>query len=218
MAIGFRTSGMIGRMSPMRSPMGTPGYGDGIMQRQAEMEPMNANPNAMPIGVKEMTKKPGFFQQGGFGQYALAALSDFGARLNDRDQSMLGDMMAFEQRNQMLAENARLDAMQSQQQRGNEWQDWLRKEQWKRENPEPQNDQLTQYMLNAGIDPKSPEAQQMYRRAVENKVNPPVWRQGADGNFYRVDTPQATAPVTDDEWNSASPMGGSGGNVTGGFR
>lgn len=154
MAIGFRTSGMFGPRPQQAAPMVAP------------------NPSAMPIGVQQMTKKPKFFSKDGLAPVVLAGISDFFARQNGDDQNMLGDMVAAKQQMAMQEEDARIRAQLAQQQRGSEWQDWLRKEQWKRENPEPQNDQLTQYMLNAGIDPKSVEGQQMYRKAVENKVNP----------------------------------------------
>lgn len=196
MAIGFRTSGMIGRKPDMPQAM--------------------PQPNAMPIGVKEMTKKPGFFQKGGFGQYALAAISDFGARLNDRDQNMLGDMMAFQQKKQMEAEEARLRALEPIK-LGNS----IIRPDGKggytpvyTEPKEPNNDTVADY--NFWKQTLSP---QQFERWLQNRIDPPEYRQGRDGRFYRIDTADGPlAPVTDDEWNSASPMGGSGGNVTGGFR
>ena len=202
MAIGFRTSGMFGPRPQQAAPMVAP------------------NPSAMPIGVQQMTKKPKFFSKDGLAPVVLAGISDFFARQNGDDQNMLGDMVAAKQQMAMQEEDARIRAQLAQQQQQRQRENFLYEENYKRANPMPrQPDQITQYMLNAGIDPKSPEGQAMYRKALENKVNPPVWRQGADGGFYRVDTPQGGYdPVTDDEWNSASPMGGSGGNVTGGFR
>lgn len=38
--------------------------------------------------------------------------------------------------------------------------------------PDDPKDQLTRYMLGAGIDPQSPEAQSMYRQAAMNAANP----------------------------------------------
>ena len=145
MAIGFRTSGMFGPRPQQAAP----------------------NPSAMPIGVQQMTQKQGFFQRPGV-KTAAGILGDTLLTLGG-GKPMYAPMMHDRK---MQEEDARIRAQLAQQQRGSEWQDWLRKEQWKRENPEPQNDQLTQYMLNAGIDPKSVEGQQMYRKAVENKVNP----------------------------------------------
>lgn len=60
---------------------------------------------------------------------------------------------------------------------------------------------------------KGPEARDQY---LENQINPPVWRQGSDGQFYRVET---TAPpqFTDEDWANGQPVGGGGGNATGNF-
>lgn len=221
MVVGFRTSGMFGR-----KPM------------QTEMPAVMPQPGAMPIGVKEMTKKPGFFQKGGFGQYALAALSDFGASLNDRDQNMLGDMMAFQQRNQMLAEKARLDAIQSQQQRMQKREDLQWEWQNKPKDSDPK-DQLTRYMIAAGIDPNSPRARELYARAVENEVDPvqavPFTDAQGNSGFQYVRPSQmqggGAAPTSKAEYDALPPgaqyrapdgsirtKGGSGGNVTGGFQ
>lgn len=206
MAIGFRTSGMFGRKPDMPQAM--------------------PQPNAMPIGVKEMTKKPGFFQKGGFGQYALAALSDFGARLNDRDQNMLGDMMAFNQQKQLEAEQARLKALEPIK-LGNSIIRPDGKGGYTQVYSEPKDDspkdQLTRYMIAAGIDLNSEEARGMYRAAAQNAAYPvqgvPITdAQGNSGiQFIRPGQMQGaevpTAPV-----GKLRPIGGSGGNVTGGFR
>lgn len=54
-------------------------------------------------------------------------------------------------------------------------------------------------------------------KAAYQEMNP-VYRQGPDGQFYRVDTAQGPMPTfTEDDWNSAAPMGGTGGNAGGGF-
>lgn len=208
MAVGFRTSGMFGR-----KPM------------QAEMPAVMPQPGAMPIGVKEMTKKPGFFQKGGFGQYALAALSDFGARLNDRDQNMLGDMMEFQQKKQLEAEQARLKALEPIK-LGNSIIRPDGKGGYTQVYSEPKDDspkdQLTRYMIAAGIDPNSEEARGMYRAAAQNAAYPVQGvpftdEQGNSGiQFIRPGQMQGVAPTA--PVGKLRPVGGSGGNVTGGFR
>jgi hypothetical protein len=94
--------------------------------------------------------------------------------------------------------------------------DWIAKEQWKRANPQPvNNDTVADYdFIRSKLGDKAGE------EFLRNKANPPVWRQGPDGQFYRVDTPQATSigalpTFTQDDWDKA---GGSAGNGTGGFR
>ncbi len=62
----------------------------------------------------------------------------------------------------------------------------------------------------------SPEQFQAW---VQNKADPPQYRQGPDGQFYRI-TPQTMQPppITEDDWNKGQPMGGGVGNGAGGFR
>lgn len=200
MALGFQRQGIFGRRNPLE-PMAP------------QVMPQ---PDAMPIGVKEMTKKPGFFQKGGFGQYALAALSDFGARLNDRDQNMLGSMMAFNQKKQMEAEEARLKALEPIK-LGNSI---IRPDgkggytQVYSEPQQPNNDTVADY--NFWKQTLPPE---QFQKWLQNKIDPPQYRQGGDGRFYRIDIADGPLPTfTDDDWNKGQPLGGSVGDGAGGFR
>lgn len=130
MAMNFRTSGMFGRkpMFPQNDvlsngPYGTPGYGDGILQRQAEMEPMNANPNAMPIGVKEMTAKPKFFGQGGVGRAIAGTIGDFLLQQSGMDPIYMPNVL--QQRD--AEERARMAQQQRMQKREDMLWEWQNK-------------------------------------------------------------------------------------------
>ncbi|MBK9005304.1 MAG: hypothetical protein IPM41_16075 [Sphingomonadales bacterium] len=151
MALAFQRQGIFGRRNTLpdyRSPWETPGFGDSIINRQAGVEPDNVTPNAMPIGVKEITKKPGFFGQGGAGRAIAGTIGDFLLQQSGMDPVYLPNIL--QQRD--AEERARM----AQQQRMQGREDFLFRENYKRDNPEPkQPDQLTQYMINAGIDPKS---------------------------------------------------------------
>jgi hypothetical protein len=68
MAIGFQQKGMFGRRAMDRNPWDTPGIGDGL--NQPEM-------GAMPANVAPMTKKAGFFGQGGIGRGIAGTIGDF---------------------------------------------------------------------------------------------------------------------------------------------
>lgn len=133
---------------------------------------------------------------------ALGAIGDAFTGRPVTSQLILGNM---QQRRQ-----AEQQQLQAQQQRieGREdkiWE-WQNKPQ---QAPDPTTFQRDyQYILET----QGPEAAQQY---MANKVNPPVWRQGADGQFYRVETaqPQAFNP---DDWEVVE--GGAGGNASGGFR
>lgn len=231
MALGFQRQGIFGRkpMFPQddilsNGPYGTPGFGDSWMQRQAEMQPINSNADAMPIGVKEMTKKPGFFQKGGFGQYALAALSDFGARLNDRDQNMLGSMMAFNQKKQMEAEEARLKALEPIK-LGNSIIRPDGKGGYTQVYSEPKDVNPYRWEDNAGnlleIDAngqprvvyKDPTPKVTYMN-VDNADGTKTVYPVVNGQIVTGGQPSGLIPIG----GTLPPKGGSGGDVTGGFR
>jgi len=98
----------------------------------------------------------------------------------------------------------------AQQKRQNDWEDWVRQAQWERDNPKPvNNDTINDFNWYKGLSAED--------RATYQEMRP-VYRQGADGQFYRVDTAQqptgALPTFTQDDWDKA---GGSAGNGTGGF-
>lgn len=140
---------------------------------------------------------------------ALAGIGDaFGRRGSNNVGMLIGqNMMARQQRDQM----AQMEKMRQQQRmEGREDKQW----EWQNrpvEGPDPTTFQRDyQYIMQT----QGPQAAAKF---MENKINPPVWRQGADGQFYRVDTaggdlPPDTLPADFDFG------GGSGGNAAGGFR
>jgi len=83
-------------------------------------------------------------------------------------------------------------------------------------------DQLTRYMLGAGIDPASPEAQAMYRQAAENSANPmqAVTVYGPDGSqglqFIRPGQMGGGAPKA--PVGRLTPIGGAAPQGAGDFR
>lgn len=141
MALGFQRQGIFGRkpMFPQddilsNGPYGTPGFGDGFNQRMfggEDMEAVNSNPNAMPIGVKEITKKPGFFGQGGVGRAIAGTIGDFLLQQSGMDPIYLPNVL--QQRD--AEERARM----AQQQRMQEREDYAWKAQYDRANPKPVN-------------------------------------------------------------------------------
>ena len=61
MALSFQRQGIFGRRNPMDMPQAMP----------------QETPQAMPIGVGQITKKPGFFGQGGAGRAIAGTIGDF---------------------------------------------------------------------------------------------------------------------------------------------
>ena len=102
---------------------------------------------------------------------------------------------------------------QYQRRRGDEQQDWQQREQWKRENPAPiNNDTVADYEFY-----KRTLTPDQFKTWLQNKVDPPQYRQGADGQFYRINTsPPPT--FTEDDWNKGTPVtGGPTPSASGGF-
>lgn len=93
--------------------------------------------------------------------------------------------------------------------RENDFTDWQRKQEWTQQNPTaPNNDTVADF--NFWKQTLPPE---QFNTWLQNKINPPQYRQGPDGQFYRMDTGQggggAAAPsFTEDDWNSGQPVGG----------
>lgn len=82
------------------------------------------------------------------------------------------------------AMKARRNAAAEALEREAEFADWQRKQQWKRDNPAPiSNDTANDYAFW-----QSKLTPEQFEQWKANKINPPVWRQGADGQFYRMDT------------------------------
>lgn len=115
------------------------------------------------------------------------------------------------QRNRMQAQN--YAEQQYQRRRGDEWQDWQRQEQWKRDNPAPvNNDTVADYEFY-----KRTLTPEQFKTWMQNKIDPPQYRQGADGQFYRINTGPAPT-FTADDWDSGTPVnGGPTPSASGGF-
>lgn len=90
-----------------------------------------------------------------------------------------------------------------QQKRDEDFEDWKRQYDYQVENAKPvNNDTVADYEYirqNLG--------EEAARTFLQNKADPPQYRQGPDGQFYRIAT-TAPPPITEDDWNSAQPIGG----------
>ena len=93
-----------------------------------------------------------------------------------------------------------------QRRRGDEMSDWQAKQEWERANPAPvNNDTVADYKFWEST--LTPEEFKVWR---QNKIDPPQYRQGPDGQFYRINTtPGGGAPTfTEDDWNKGTPVTG----------
>lgn len=102
-----------------------------------------------------------------------------------------------------------MEQQQYQRKREDDFADWQKQFDYERANPKPtSNDTVNDYNFWKGV-----LTPQDFNTWIQNKVNPPQYRQGPDGQFYRIETPAPAAPpptFTDDDWNTGQPVGGAG--------
>lgn len=103
------------------------------------------------------------------------------------------------------------------QQRQQEREQQLATDRWKQQydykvaHPEPiNNDTANDYAF--WQQKLSPEEFALWR---QNKIDPPQYRQGPDGQFYRI-APTTPPPITAEDWNKGQPLGGPA-SAPGGF-
>ncbi len=147
--------------------------------------------------------KPGFFGKGGAGRAIAGSVGDFLLQ-----RSGVGPMYApvMQQQQQQAAQMAA-----EQRKRSLDMADWLAKEQWKRENPMPvNNDTERDIELMRGMLP--PEQFEQY---LQNNYINPTFYTGPDGRRYA--NPSINRPAVGSVLPDPRKQGGTGGNVGGGF-
>lgn len=98
---------------------------------------------------------------------------------------------------------AMLQQRQQEQEQQNAIERWKTQYDYERAHPKPiNNDTANDYAFWQSK--LSPEEFAVWR---QNKVDPPQYRQGPDGQFYRV-SPTAPPPITADDWEKGQPLGG----------
>jgi hypothetical protein len=210
MALGFRTGGMFGRKpSYERQPWDTPGIGDGVNQRMAEMG--DVNPSAMPIGIKEMTAKPKFFGQGGVGRAIAGSIGDF--LLQQSGMQPIYGPTVLQQRD--AEERARMAQQQRMQRREDMQWEWQNK---------PKDVNPYRWESNDGsLLEIGPDGQP---RVVYKDPTPKttyITSDNGDGTKTIVPIVNGVPQMGGQQplipiGGTLPPKGGSGGNVTGGFR
>lgn len=151
-----------------RGLFGAPGFGT---KNKYDLE------QPMPMAAQE-PKKPGFFGEGGAGRGIAGAIGDYllqtsGMRPIYAPQQQYKQHFAMQQQ---LAEKKRLA----------DREDYAWERNYDLQHPKPvNNDTVADYeFLKAQL---GPEAAAEF---LKNKANPPVYRVGADGQFYRVEVGQ----------------------------
>lgn len=150
--------------------------------------------------------KPKFFGEGGVGRSIAGNIGDFLLQYSGMDPIF---QPAMQQRQQMAYDQQRRAADRVQ-----GLQDWVAKQEWERENPKPvNNDTVADYQFivqNLG--------EEAGKEFLRNKANPPQYRQGPDGQFYRIDTaPGAGRPAIGAVVPDPRKQGGQSATPTGNF-
>lgn len=202
MALSFQRQGIFGRRNPMDMPQAMP----------------QETPQAMPIGVGQITKKPGFFGQGGAGRAIAGTIGDFLLQQSGMDPVYLPNIL--QQRD--AEERARM--AQQQRMQGREDKQW----EWQNKPKEaPNNDTINDFNWYKSL----PEEE----RKLYHQMKPVVGYM-ADGtprviNPYEAQQPNLDSqPASEDGYDyipgpggRANPSnwkkaGGQSGAPTGGFR
>jgi type II secretory pathway pseudopilin PulG len=195
----------VGTGSPLDvSPNVTPIRGDAMPQIGGAFQPdAPATPNLAP-------PKQGFFSSRGGWLDVLGGVADAVS-----GQPIYGTAQREHRRQELELQQiqARAAIDQANRQQDREWQqeNWRQQQQWKQDHPD---DQFTQYLTAAGIDPRSPEGQRMYRQRAETMATPPtvaVDGFDAQGNPTKTFMPRAGI-------GSVQPAGPPVGTIRSGFR
>lgn len=199
MALAFQRQGIFGRRNPLEP-----------MAQQAMPQPA-----AMPIGVEQITKKPGFFGQGGIGRQIAGTIGDALLTFGGGDP-VYAPMM-------MQREDARIRQQMAAQKRMQERED----KQWEWQNKPkeaPNNDTINDFNWYKSL----PEEE----RKLYHQMKPVVGYM-ADGtprviNPYEAQKPAMQAGTIEDGYrfkggdpadpNAWEKVGGQSGAPTGGFR
>lgn len=196
-------------------PYGTPGIGDGINQQMgAPVQGMGQLPDIanMPDMGGMQDQQPAKFKPN-----LLGVIGDAMQVFGGGQATYMNGVREQQERSEMMRQRA----LQAQQERQTKWQDYVREAEYDRANPAPKApDKLTQYMINAGIDPASDKAKQIFAAAVTNEAYPEravpyTDEQGNSGlRFIRSGMPpQQGAPVfagwaDDEEGGQTQPVSG----------
>ncbi len=163
----------LGQQSGMGSP-GAPG-GGASPRGQVLRDILNTQLPEQKVDTSSLTgvpmpkiKGPGFFNSGGLGEKLLKGFGEFALQYQ-ASQGDQGAIMTLRGRMEQQAAQRRM--MEDAKQRQTDRDEWTWRENYKREHPD---DQFTQYLAAAGIDPRSQQGQAMYRQRAESMAAPPM--------------------------------------------
>lgn len=198
---------------------GRPRFGAGLVatpEQEAETARLEAlMQQRMPTpmsGVQQSQQATQQTQQMGWGE----KVGGIGAALMAAQAAIDGDLIGGAKIAGSIGADRRelQQKMQlAQQQRLQGLEDWKWKEQYKAANPGPADDVFTQSLQAAGIDPASPEGQNLYRSRVTNMADPVVSIPLPGGQVYtgpRSQLPSALGQAPTRPIGKLTPLAGGG--------
>ena len=190
----------------------------GMFGAKPAMQTQREQLRAMPAGLvaekpmqQEEERKPGLGTRL-FGQGWEEKAAAIGGALRDDDGGRsIAQFHQMRQMQQQQAQEAEMAQRAAIEKRDTDWQEWVRRQEYERNNPKPvNNDTVNDFEWYKGL---TPEERAMYHEMK------PEYRQGPDGRFYRVGAsggvnPAAppTAPV-----GKLTPIGGPSQPAAGNF-
>jgi hypothetical protein len=158
------------------------------------------------IQMPQAKPKGGMF--GGGGKFGIKEAIAFGlaglvARRNPMLlQGLMGGMMQ--------KQNSQREDEQYQQRRNDGMEDWIAQQSWKLANEQPDQTGYAKDLIAAGIQPGTPQFQQLYGQYVQSKAATggglgALFKDPATGQNYQL--PQQPLPQTlsDADWNAGGP-------------
>ena len=187
----------------------------GMFGAKPAMQTQREQLRAMPAGLvaekpmqQEEERKPGLGTRL-FGQGWEEKAAAIGGALRDDDGGRsIAQFHQMRQMQQQQAQEAEMAQRAAIEKRDTDWQEWVRRQEYERNNPKPVNNATANDIeLMRGM--LSPEQFQQYMS--NNFVNPSFYT-GPDGRRYANPTAPPTAPV-----GKLTPIGGPSQPAAGGF-
>lgn len=165
----------------------------------------SATPSMVPVETQRTGLGTRILGQGWEGK-----LGAIGAMLMG-DRNAVSNYHAMGRAEQMAQQQRAMELADAQRERSLDRQDWQWRQEWERNNPAPTALQRNvEYLEGRGGD----LADNYLERMTDNSI----WRQGPDGQFYRVDASGGMGGVPTAPVGLLTPIqGGSVGNGAGGF-
>lgn len=136
----------------------------GIGQDIPQIQPMQFN-------IPAPKKRGGMFGNADWGSAVAAALGGFAAGMGNPAGAHALQALHSQR---MMRQRAEAEEQQYQRQRTDGMSDWVAREQWKLQNDQPDYGEFERALIASGVQPGTPQWQQMMQRRRDNMLDPIV--------------------------------------------